>query len=221
MNRQLRMYHSGATDDLATVIDQFLPVYDEVALVGFSLGGNLVLKYLGEQGASSYSQIRAAVTISVPTNLEAGSLNIGKRSNFIYERKFLTSLFEKVSQKQNQYPDTEIFDDYKSIKTLYEFDDQITGPLHGYSDAKDYYTQCSSEHFIEKIKVPSLIINALDDPFLPEECYPHDRVEKNDLVEMVTPEHGGHVGFVQREKKYYWAEEMIAHFLNKKSETVT
>lgn len=219
------MYHSGATDDLGAVIDYFLSAdkydYQEIALVGFSLGGNLVLKYLGEQGNRVDSRLIASVTFSVPTNLHAGSLNIGKKTNYIYEKKFLDSLTEKMKLKHEQYPDDITLELLKDIKTLMDFDDKITGPIHGFQDAIDYYTQCSSEHFIPDIKIDSLIINALDDPFLPEACYPYLLAKKNPSVQFLAPKYGGHVGFTLRGHKHYWAEKVIAGYLNEKSEIST
>lgn len=212
INRQLRMYHSGATDDLGLVIDHFLKQYQEVALVGFSLGGNLVLKYCGEQSSAINMKIKSCVGISVPLDLEAGSLNIGKKSNWLYEKNFLKTLSQKVKAKHNQYPDLISLDPLKKIKTLYDFDDYYTGPLHGYADAHDYYSQCSSKNFLREIKIPTLIINAKDDPFLPAPCYPdHYTLPVN--VKTLTSKYGGHVGWVRRGQKYYWAEEMVGRFL--------
>lgn len=216
MNRQIRVYHSGATDDLQTVIDVVEKDYDEMALVGFSLGGNLSLVYTGQRGQHIHSKIKAVATASVPTNLLAGSLQILKKRNFIYHQKFLRSLREKVRIKSKDHPEVYNNEKLQRVKTLYDFDDIFTGPIGGFKDAKDYYTQCSSGQFIPKIKVPTLIINALDDPFLPKECYPYEEVQSNEYVTLLTPQYGGHVGFVQRGKEFYWSEEKILEFLEGK-----
>lgn len=215
MNRQARVYHSGATDDVQTIIDFIEKDYDEIVLVGFSLGGNLSLVYAGQRGQDIHHKIKAVATASVPTDLLAGSLEILKKRNFIYHQKFLRSLRKKVKIKSKDYPD--IYNDKKlsQVKTLYDFDDIFTGPIGGFKDAKDYYTQCSSGQFIPKIKIPTLIINALDDPFLPKECYPYEEAKENNNVTLMTPRYGGHVGFVKRGKEHYWSEEVILSFLEK------
>jgi len=177
----------------------------------------MVLKYCGENGTNLPAKITSAICFSVPTNLEAGSKNISKRTNYIYQKKFLDSLFDKLKKKHQQYPTAIDLSLIERTKTLYDFDDNYTGPLHGYKDAHDYYTRCSCEQFIPNITIPTLLINALDDPFLPTACYPHATVEKNKLVEFLTPRHGGHVGFASRKDRYYWSERLTVLFLNQKS----
>lgn len=215
MNKQIRVYHSGATDDLERVVKEVVDDYDEIALVGFSLGGNLSLVYTGERGSSIHPKIKAVATASVPTNLLSGSLEILKPHNFIYHRKFLRTLRQKVKIKSKDHPT--IYNDEKlnQVKTLYDFDDIFTGPIGGFKDAKDYYTQCSSGQFIPRIKTPTLIVNALDDPFLPKECYPYEEANQNENINLMTPKYGGHVGFIQKGKKTYWSEDVILDFLEK------
>lgn len=217
INKQKRMYHSGATDDLSTVIEHYKKAYEELALVGFSLGGNLVLKYAGENSGQR-DLINQIVAVSVPVDLMAGCINICRPSNYIYHINFLKSLTAKVKQKYAQYPKDIDLGLLKKVKTLYDFDDLFTAPIHGFVDAKDYYTQCSSKQLLKDIDKRTLIINALDDPFLPEECYPYKEVGNNPNIELLTPAYGGHVGFVLRGQKYFWIEQRIASFLNKKSE---
>ncbi len=217
INKQLRMYHSGATDDLATVINYTSDNYEQLALVGFSLGGNLVLKYCGEREQSIHPQLVATVAISVPTDLQAGSLNIGRRSNFIYEKKFMTSLQEKIIAKHQQFPEQIDLAPLRKMRKLYDFDDNYTAPLHGFDNAVDYYTKCSSGNFLSGITLPTLIINALDDPFLPEECYPYSRIADNHNLQLETPKYGGHVGFCSYGENYFWNEWRILEFLNEKS----
>lgn len=214
INKQVRMYHSGATDDLDTVINHYKEAYQEISLVGFSLGGNLVLKYAGENSGQKANNIKKIVAVSVPVDLGAGSINISKKSNFLYQNNFLKSLTAKVKEKHQQHPEAIDLDLLSKIKTLYDFDDYYTGPLHGYSDAQDYYTQCSSKQFLSEIDIDSLIINALDDPFLPEACYPYEEAQDNPRLQLETPAYGGHVGFVQRGERYFWIEQRIEAFLN-------
>ena len=207
------MYHSGATDDLETIIHHYEADYSEIALVGFSLGGNLVLKYCGENGSQLNTKISKVTATSVPVDLGAGSINISQRHNYIYQKNFLQSLTKKIKAKHQQYPDDIDLSLLKKIKTLYDFDDYYTGPVHGFKDASDYYNQCSSKQFIKDIKIPCLILNALDDPFLPQECYPHKEAKDNKHVQLLTPTYGGHVGFVSKGESY-WDEKVINQFLN-------
>ncbi len=215
INKQKIIYNSGATYDLNRVIEEYVQEYEEIVLVGFSLGGNLVLKYMVDGLYSMADRIRACVAVSVPVDLKAGSLNIGKKSNFIYESKFLKSLKIKVRQKAQQYPGFYNIDAIDSVRTLYDFDDVYTGPVHGYRDADDYYTSCSARPYISSIAKPTMIINALDDPFLPEECYPYKEINTNENVTGCFPKYGGHVGFVQRGQSVYWEEEQILSFIDK------
>lgn len=213
INNAMRMYHSGATDDLHTIIDYFIDAYEEVVLIGFSLGGNICLKFAGEYGDEMDSKITKVIAVSVPVDLKAGSVNIGRKSNFIYEKKFIVSLSEKIRLKHKQFPTIISIDALKEIKKLYDFDDIYTGPLHGFGNAENYYATCSSKQFLKSIQRDTLIINALDDPFLPEACYPYTEVNNNNFIEMLTPKYGGHVGFVKRGSRYYWIEETICQWL--------
>ncbi len=219
INNSLRMYHSGATDDLDTIVEHYKQDYEELALVGFSLGGNLVLKYAGENATDLDHRIQQVVAVSVPVDLLAGCINICKASNFIYQQNFLKSLKAKVKLKKQQYPDRIDLGLLKKVRTVYDFDDHFTGPIHGFADALDYYTQCSSKQFLSAIDKRTMIINALDDPFLPEECYPYAEASANPNIQLLTPTYGGHVGFVLRGERYFWIEKKIEAFLNKKSES--
>ncbi|HEU5289940.1 MAG TPA: alpha/beta fold hydrolase [Cyclobacteriaceae bacterium] len=214
MNKALRFYHSGATDDLATVIDyaHSLSSYTRIYLVGFSLGGNLTLKYLGEKRLRPES-IKKSVTFSVPLDLHTSCEKISKPSNWIYSQRFLRSLRKKVIAKSKIMHELDIRG-LDKIKTLREFDDHFTGPIHGFKDALDYYHQSSSIRFIQAISIPSLIISAANDPFLSPECYPHEIVRNHSYVTFESPRHGGHVGFTQFNKNgLYWSEERAIDFL--------
>lgn len=211
MNKQRRFYHSGATDDLDIVVQHALRKhYDEIVLIGFSLGGNLTLKYLGEQKRDN--RIKKSIVFSVPMDLYTSCQKISAPSNWMYSNRFLKSLKKKIVDKAvlRDDLDTRLL---SSIKTLQGFDDQYTSVLHGYRDAIDYYTQCSSIRFVENIGVPSLIVNALNDPFLSPECYPVDLLKNHAHVKLEIPARGGHVGFTQFGKKgLFWSEERALHF---------
>lgn len=195
-NTLYRSYHSGATEDLIAVIDHVLKTknYSEIYLKGFSLGGNLALKYLGE-GNEIPKEIKAAVTVSVPCSLKDSCEQLLSFKNVLYAERFKKHLITKLRQKQPQFPGLITDSDIKAIKTLKDFDDIYTSRAHLFKDAFDYYAKCSSLQFLANIKVPSLIINAKDDSFLGNACYPFNEADKNPDLYLEVPNYGGHVGF--------------------------
>ncbi len=215
-NRQPRLYHSGSYPDLNTVIEHVIQHYDyrEINLVGFSMGGNISLLYLAHHRDKLYPRIKKCVVFSVPCDLEASSIQIGKPANMIYMKRFLRLLHEKIRSKKKLFPDLFSDNDYKLIKNFYDFDNCYTAPLHGFADAEDYWHKCSSKQFIPQIRIPTLLINALDDPFLTPACFPYDESAANLKFTLETPEHGGHVGFVTfNRENLYWSEKRAFAFL--------
>ncbi len=212
VNKQLRFYHSGATDDLGSVIEHAMKrSYDTIYLIGFSLGGNLTLKYLGEGNVPPY--VKKGVVFSVPLDLYGSCRKISLPSNRIYAKRFLGNLKKKVIAKAALMKGLDT-SDIDGIRTILEFDDRYTAPLHGYVNALDYYQQCSSIHFLKNIRIPVLIVNALNDPFLSDTCYPRALVNENPVLTLETPRFGGHVGFSQFNKNgLYWSEERALAFL--------
>ena len=213
MNRRKRFYHSGATDDLDLVVrHSLLKGYSEINLIGFSLGGNLTLKYMGEQASSLHPTIKKGVVFSVPLNLYTSCIEICKPSNRVYNHRFLSSLKAKVFRKAKQMSGIET-GPLSSIKSLIEFDDQYTAPIHGFKNAIDYYEQCSSIRFIESINRPTLIINALNDPFLSKDCYPQ-HLQDHPYLKFEYPTRGGHVGFALfNQNGIYWSELKALQFI--------
>lgn len=211
LNKQKRFYHSGATDDLDVVVQHALSkMYEEIILIGFSLGGNLTLKYLGE--GKRDVRITKAITFSVPLNLHTSCEKISQPTNRIYSNRFLKSLKNKVRAKASVRNDINITS-IDTIKTLQEFDDHYTSVLHGYTNAIDYYTKCSAINFVDTIEVPTLIVNALNDPFLSPECFPTQQLKSHPFVTLEIPSEGGHVGFTQFGKKgLFWSEERALKF---------
>jgi uncharacterized protein len=194
-NRLPRRYHAGETSDLQHFLKTQSRARSGMAIVaaGYSLGGNVLLKYLGEAGAQSH--LRAAVAVCVPLDLHLCSeaLNIGFSK--IYQRYLLSYMKKSVQRKFNR--DTAAFDWDKAMHahTFAEFDDAVTAPLHGFANMRDYYDRCSSGQFLKDIATPTLIINALDDPFMSPGVIPHrDRLSPQVTIEV--SETGGHVGFV-------------------------
>ena len=215
MNRQLRFYHSGATEDLETVIQHALKKnsYEKISLIGFSLGGNLTLKYLGEKGDNLDSRIHKSVAFSVPLDLHASCQTISR--HWIYTQRFVRSLKQKVINKSKQNPELKI-DGIHKIKTLIDFDDAYTAPIHHFKNAIDYYQKCSSIHFVENIHVPTLIINALNDPFLDQATYQNQVWHRSKHLNFETPSSGGHVGFTLfNQNGLYWSEIKALEFINK------
>ncbi|OJJ16398.1 alpha/beta hydrolase [marine bacterium AO1-C] len=216
-NRLLQAYHSGFTVDLATVVNHVLASndYDEIVLVGFSLGGNLTLKYLGEQGEALDSKITRGVALSTPVDLSSCAVELHKRHNFVYARRFLRSLKQKVRTKIAQFPGELDQAILKHMKTLNDFDELYTAPVNGFQNAQDYYTKSSSRYFLDTIAVPTLIINAQNDTFLAPPCYPTEQVAKLDKVFLEIPAQGGHCGFTSVQKAgLYWSESRTLDFMN-------
>ena len=204
MNKQLRFYHSGATDDLDIVVKYATSKYKSVFLIGFSLGGNLTLKYLGERPVD----VKGAAVFSVPLNLHSSCERISKT---IYSDRFLKSLKKKVIDKSKLMDGIDI-SGINKIKTLIDFDDRYTAPIHGFKDAVHYYRSCSSLYFLKDIKVPTLVVNAKNDPFLGDDCYPTDI--DNPSVQFEYVERGGHVGFAMfNQNGLYWSELRALRFI--------
>lgn len=213
INRQMRFYHSGATDDLHTVITHARSKnrYSRIFLSGFSLGGNLTLKYLGERKVDQ--DIRGTVVFSVPLHLQSSCAKISRPSNWIYANRFLRSLKKKVIMKHALYPQIDIAP-LATVKSIEAFDDQYTAPIHGFGSAAEYYEQNSAIRFIPGIETPALIINACNDPFLSEKCFPAEELKAHKSVRLEMPLRGGHVGFAQFSPGgLYWSEERAMRFL--------
>lgn len=216
VNRALRFYHNGAIDDLDVVVQHALGTgsYDEIALIGFSLGGNLTLVYLGARPSSLDPRIQKAVVFSVPCDLAASARMLAKRSNRLYMEQFLQSLHGKIRMKMAVIPGALNDEGFERIRDFKDFDDRYTAPIHGFRDAANYWKKCSSGQFIPAIRVPTLLVNALDDPFLADGCYPIEAASASGWVHLEMPRTGGHVGFVLFNRQgRYWSEQRAAEFL--------
>jgi len=215
-NRLPRSYHSGANDDLRAVLDHAsgLKKFQQIALIGFSLGGNITLKHLGESGAQLDPNICGAVAFSVPCDLASSAAQMAKFSQRIYMRRFMKCLRMKTRQKIEAFPDTVKDHGLDEMRTFQEFDEKYTAPLHGFGGADEYWRLCSSKPTLGKISVPTLLVNALDDPFLTPQCHPKEAAEASDCFFLETPKDGGHVGFVpEKGREEYWSEERAGEFL--------
>ncbi len=221
-NRAPRFYHSGETTDLAFALDRVIAESPErpIVLAGVSLGGNVMLKFLGERGAGAPPQIRAAAAISVPFDLERGARHISTGFSRIYDRHFLRSLREKALAKLQRYP--ELFDPaaLERAHSIYEFDDAVTAPVHGFADAHDYYVRSSSLRFLSAIRVPTFLLSAIDDPFLPSDVLDEVRTiaASNPSLSVEFTKRGGHVGFVSGRipwRPFYYAEWRACEYLQR------
>lgn len=220
LNQARRLYHSGETTDLDFVVSRLVAAEPDrpLVLVGFSLGGNVLLKWLGERGSSLPSQIRAAAAISVPFDLERGCRHIERGFSRIYNRHFLRTLRVKARRKLEQFPGLFDAGALAGATTLYDFDDAVTAPVHGFADAHDYYSRSSSVRFLAGIRVPTLLLSSRDDPFLPREILDDVAIlaQNNKYLTAEFTDRGGHVGFVSGRvpwHPHFYAEERLIAFL--------
>lgn len=206
-NRLRTSYHIGKSDDLDLIVRRVLnsSQYDELVLLGFSAGGNMTLKYAGEQGNGIPKAIQKVITFSVPLDLDAVANHFMRLSNRIYDKRFLRTLIAKVRDKAQTH-DIDLSPIAK-IRTMRDFDEYYSGPLHGFKDADDYYRQNASMYFLDNIRVPTWVINARNDPFLPQACYNPALVEKAPFVTLEIPRQGGHCGFSHHSLNRSWIEE--------------
>lgn len=217
LNLTATLYHSGFTADLDTLISRDKHKYHEIALIGFSLGGNMVLKYTLDGICKIHDKINSVVAVSVPCDLEHSGYRLLKWHNKMYVRAFLNTLKEKMKAKYDQ-GFTEIrVDLLNKTNTLFDFDEHFTGPLHGFGDALGYYRTCSSKPLLSRVTLPTLILNAQNDSFLSPECIPVEEAEANGTLFLLAPAYGGHVGFSEWSSVPYWSEKVISLFLKEKS----
>lgn len=217
-NLRLRSYHMGETEDLGLIVRHALERgrYRHLALVGFSLGGNVVMKYLGEARADRPGEVAAAVALSVPCHITSANREIDRWYNFLYLRRFLRSLNAKMSEKASRFPG-EVPALRPLPRSFQTFDDQFTGPIHGFRDARDYWESTGSLRFIPAIDVPTLLINARDDTFLSHACYPVELAQGHDRFYLEIPRWGGHVGFYQANGEVaIWSEKRTFAFIDEK-----
>lgn len=220
MNRLYRSYNAGATEDLEAVLKHILAEkrYTRIALVGFSLGGNLMLKYLGET-FDIPSEIISAVAVSTPCDLGASLEELNQTRNIIYSKRFVRNLKKELFRRHLIYPDKITKEEIANCRTLRDIDELYTSKAHGFKNAKDYYQKSSSLRFLPNIKIPTLLINAENDSFLSKTSYPVELAENSENFHLEIPAHGGHVGFIQNKKTYYH-EERALEFVKNFSKTV-
>lgn len=206
-----RSYHSGESGDLGSVIAHAAPGYAALALVGFSLGGNITLKYLGE--SAPHPAVRAAAAVSAPVDLASSAAALDDRpGNRLYQRRFLRSLLAKAEEKARRFPAALPPGRLDGIRSIRDFDERFTAPLHGFRDAADYYARASSLPHLPAIRTPALLLNAADDPLLAPPSYPGGVAAENAALHLEMPDHGGHVGFLTPGLRR-WHERRVLDFL--------
>ena len=216
-NLTSRAYHSGETGDVGLVLELLAGRFGaRVGIVGYSLGGNVTLKLVGERGEAAGEHVAAAVAVSVPFDLAAGADRISAGlMGRVYTRYFMRSLVSKIERKADLLKEACDVGAVRRARTLREFDDAVTAPIHGFESAADYYARSSSAEFIEGIRVPTLILHSADDPFLPPDRIPRRAMEENPWVTAHVTERGGHVGFIEGSlaRPRFWVEETLAGWL--------
>ncbi len=210
LNRRFRSYHAGATDDLQEVMEHILQKekYVNIAFNGFSLGGNLMLKYLGEKREIP-KQLKSAVMVSVPCDLHGSLQQLQKRENYLYSKRFYFKLRDHLLLRAKEFPEQISKEEIKACDSLLDIDELYTSRAHDFENALDYYQKNSSLQFLENIKIPTLLINAKNDGFLSEACYPVEIAEKSEYLYLEMPEYGGHVGFIQKKEQTYTEERAL------------
>lgn len=213
-NRYARSYHSGDTGDLAFVVEKLIKTHPIIYAVGFSMGGNVLLKWLGETGTKN--PLSKAVAVSVPFLLNVVADRINTGFSRVYQKNLLNELKKGMRRKFKKIAcpfDITLID---RVNNFWEFDDQITAPLHGFKGVKDYYKRSSCRQYLKGITVPTLIIQSMDDPFMTIEAVPYPS-ELSSSTTMILTEKGGHVGFISGKfpgLPEYWLEKVIPEFLS-------
>ncbi len=216
MNRHLRLYNHGETGDLGEVIDHAVQKfsYQAIYLVGFSMGGSIILNYLGQRGSTVPRLLKAAATFSVPTDLHGSVGILDEPKLSFYRKRFHRMLTDKIKKKALQFPDQIDITGIESFEKWSDFDDRYSAPINGYKDANDFYTQGSANNFISGISIPTLLVNSLNDPILTPFCFPRTLAEDNPNFHLEITERGGHVGFSWPGRKFAWSEWRALDFFS-------
>ncbi len=209
------LYHSGLTIDLHLVIKELIEVdrLREVFIIGFSMGGNQALKMAGELGADYSDELRGVCAISPPIDLALCSSAIGMRQNHLYEARFLRSLRRRMRRKEQLFPGRYRLEGLDRVQSLWDFD-EIMAPAYGFTSAADYYAKSSARPFLEHIRLPTLIVHAQDDPFIPMTGFSDETLRLNSSILLLNPRHGGHVAFcgIRSDEDRAWAENRAVEF---------
>lgn len=213
-NLALSNYHSGQTSDLLHVLrERRRAGAGPVFLAGYSLGGNVSLKLCGELGDAARELLTGVCAVSTPIDLAACATALGRRENFLYTRRFLAALMRKIRLRAQQSPETYTLEHLDKIRTIYDFDDYYTARLFGFGTAANYYRTQSSNQYLEKIRVPALLITAQDDPMVPFSVYDHPAFQNNPYLRLLAVERGGHLGFIARGRPRFWLDGVVLEWM--------
>jgi uncharacterized protein len=210
------LYHSGRSGDLRAVLAELIERdgLGEISFVGWSMGGNLVLKMAGEFGATTPAELRGIAAVNPCFDLKACVDALDKARNFVYRRHFVRRLKRRMRRKARLFGGIYSVDELRRVHTVRDFDSLITARYCGFQSANDYYERSSAMHVLGAIHVPTLILTAQDDPFVPFSTFSHEAIRKNSLIRLVAPEHGGHCGFIsdQEGEERFWSEARVVEF---------
>jgi len=215
MNKQLRLYNHGDIEDIGAVIAHALRTkdYENISLVGFSMGGSILMKYLGVHGKEAPAPIRAGVAFSSPCDLEASVQALELPGNKFYKNRFLKSLRPKIEAKAERFPEVVDISNFDRIREWRDFDDFFSAPINGYRDADDFYHQASAKNYMAGTDRPILLVNAQNDPILLPACSPVLLCEKHPRIFLEMPKKGGHVGFDLPRNNWAWSELRAFEFV--------
>ena len=210
------IYNSGLSADFRFVLDELI-VRDglsQIFFCGYSMGGNLVLKMAGELGAEAPAELRGVAAVAPIIELSTCVTALDRRRNFLYQQNFVRSLKSRLRRKIALHPEIYSWDGMDGVRSVREFDDVFTSKRCGYRDAEDYYQRCSAARVIDKIAVPSLIIYAEDDPFVPARIFEGPQVKGNPNIDLLKTKHGGHCAFISADREErHWAEARVVEFV--------
>jgi predicted alpha/beta-fold hydrolase len=212
------LYNSGLSGDYLAVLRELIAEgFEKIVFVGYSMGGNLVAKMAGELGAGAPKELRGVAAVCPALDLSACADALEKTENYLYQRHFVTGLLARYRRKADLYPERYTRDGFGPIRTVREFDDEITAPCFGYKDAEEYYQAAGAKKVIANVAVPMLLITSKDDPFVPYESLTRARVTENPRVRFVPTAYGGHCGFISRQggAERFWAEQRIVEFVER------
>lgn len=209
------LYHSGLTQDLRAMLhERRARTSAPLFLIGFSLGGNVALKLAGELGEAALELLTGVAAVSTPLDLHACVRRLGARENWIYEQRFIRSLRARYFRRHQSNPHRFPLDGLHRTRTVFDFDDRFTAKAFGFGDAPTYYRTQSAIGFLPRIRVPSLLIQAVDDPLIPFSIYRHASISGNPALTLLTVPHGGHLGFIARGKPRFWLDTILLDWLD-------
>ena len=213
-------YHAGQTSDVLAVLRQRLdPSGQPLFLVGFSLGGNIALKLAGELGDSAHELLSGVCAVSTPIDLAACAAALGRPQNFIYQNRFVDRLKDRIRRRHLQAPDLYTLEHLPKIRSIIDFDNHYTARLFGFGTAANYFRTQSSNQFLDRIRIPALLVQAQDDPLIPFSIYHHPAFARNPHLRLVAPPHGGHVGFIARHSPRFWLDELVLDWVEEISDS--